>query len=97
LGPDTPLPYPDTLHHFHRKRRFGTIDRASVAGGQCPFVSGAGDDGGGKVVATINSTQARSVQIPGLTPGTTYTVQACALGGTTGQSDWSDPVSHMCM
>jgi hypothetical protein len=51
----------------------------------------------GKVVATINSTQARSVLIPGLTPGTTYTVQACALGGTTGQSDWSDPVSHMCM
>jgi hypothetical protein len=51
----------------------------------------------GKVVATINSTQARSVQIPGLTPGTIYTVQACALGGTTGQSDWSDPVSHMCI
>jgi len=51
----------------------------------------------GKVVATISSTQARSVVLPGLTPGTTYTVQACAIGGTTGQSDWSDPVSHMCM
>src|SRR5438067_13031037 len=27
----------------------------------------------------------------GLTPGKTYTVQARALGGLTGQSDWSDP------
>jgi len=51
----------------------------------------------GKVVATINSTQARSVVLPGLTPGTTYTMQACAIGGLTGQSDWSDPVAHMCM
>jgi hypothetical protein len=33
----------------------------------------------------------------GLTPGTIYTVQVRALGGSTGQSDWSDPSSHMCM
>jgi len=33
----------------------------------------------------------------GLTPGTTYTVQVRALGGSTGQSDWSDPSSHMAM
>jgi hypothetical protein len=33
----------------------------------------------------------------GLTPGTTYTVQVRALGGSTGQSDWSDPTSHMAM
>ena len=33
----------------------------------------------------------------GLTPGKTYTVQARALGGLTGQSDWSDPSSHMAM
>ena len=49
----------------------------------------------GKQVALVNSTQARSVVLPGLTPGVIYTVQACAIGGTTGQSDWSDPVSHM--
>jgi hypothetical protein len=30
-----------------------------------------------------------------VTPGTTYTVQFCALGGSTGQSDWSDPVTRM--
>jgi hypothetical protein len=33
----------------------------------------------------------------GLSPGKTYTVQVRALGGSTGQSDWSDPSSHMAM
>jgi hypothetical protein len=32
-----------------------------------------------------------------LTPGQTYTIQVRALGGSTGQSDWSDPSSHMAM
>lgn len=33
----------------------------------------------------------------GLTRGKDYTVQVRALGGATGQSDWSDPSSHMAM
>ena len=33
----------------------------------------------------------------GLTPGTIYTAQVRTLGGATGQSDWSDPSSHMAM
>jgi hypothetical protein len=33
----------------------------------------------------------------GLTPGVTYTAQVRCLGGATGQSDWSDPSSHMAM
>jgi hypothetical protein len=33
----------------------------------------------------------------GLTRGKDYTVQVRALGGSTGQSDWSDPSSHMAM
>ncbi len=41
-------------------------------------------------------TQSRMV-IPDLIPGTTYTLQARAIGGSTGYSDWSDPVSHMSM
>ena len=31
----------------------------------------------------------------GLTAGKNYTVQVRGLGGSTGQSDWSDPSSHM--
>jgi hypothetical protein len=42
-------------------------------------------------------TSSRSILIDGLTPGTTYNVQTRAVGGSTGYSDWSDPVSHMAM
>jgi Fibronectin type III domain len=42
-------------------------------------------------------TQARRIVLTGLTPGQTYTVQIRAVGGSTGYSDWSDPVSHMAM
>lgn len=31
----------------------------------------------------------------GLVPGTTYELQLRSVGGTTGYSDWSDPVSRM--
>jgi hypothetical protein len=51
----------------------------------------------GKELKTVDSTQARSVLITGLTPGVVYTLLARAVGGSTGYSDWSDPVSHMCM
>ena len=37
----------------------------------------------------------RRIAFTGLTPGVIYTVQVRALGGATGQSDWSDPSSHM--
>ncbi len=40
-------------------------------------------------------TQARRVELTALIPGTTYNVSARAVGGSTGYSDWSDPVSHM--
>jgi len=42
-------------------------------------------------------TQARGIVVGGLTPGSTYSVQARGIGGSTGYSDWSDPVSHMAM
>ncbi len=42
-------------------------------------------------------TTSRSMRIPGLTPGTAYAIRVRAVGGSTGYSDWSDPVVHMCM
>jgi hypothetical protein len=42
-------------------------------------------------------TQARRIVLQNLTPGTTYTVSARGVGGSTGYGDWSDPVSHMAM
>lgn len=52
---------------------------------------------GGAWTAAGMFTQARRIVIPGLTPGTTYTFRVRAIGGSTGYSDWSDPVSHMAM
>lgn len=42
-------------------------------------------------------TSARGMKIGGLTPGGMYTFQVRAIGGSTGYSDWSDPVSHMSL
>ncbi len=41
-------------------------------------------------------TSSRSITIAGLVPGTTYVFQVRAIGGSTGYSDWSNPVSRMC-
>lgn len=38
---------------------------------------------------------ARLMVLQPVTPGANYMVQFCALGGSTGQSAWSDPVSRM--
>ena len=40
-------------------------------------------------------TYSRSMTVNGLTPGSMYQVEARAVGGSTGYSDWSDAVSHM--
>ena len=42
-------------------------------------------------------TNSRSMTINGLTPGTTYMFQVRAIGGSTRYSDWSNPVSRMCV
>jgi hypothetical protein len=42
-------------------------------------------------------TKARTMILEDLTPGTLYTIQVRAIGGSTGYSDWSDPVSHMAL
>jgi hypothetical protein len=51
---------------------------------------------GGKTWAISGAyTQARRILLTSLTPGTTYMIQAQAIGGSTGQSNWSTPVSIM--
>jgi hypothetical protein len=39
--------------------------------------------------------QARRIVLANLVPGTTYMIQAQAIGGSTGQSNWGTPVSIM--
>jgi hypothetical protein len=40
-------------------------------------------------------TSSRMMTIAGLVPGSTYVFQVRAIGGSTGYSDWSNPVSRM--
>jgi hypothetical protein len=47
--------------------------------------------------ATMFSTRARRIILGNLVPGTMYNVQARAIGGCAGFSDWSDPVSHVAI
>lgn len=45
----------------------------------------------------VFSGDSQHILFNGLTPGKMYTIQIRCLGGSTGQSDWSDPVSHMAI
>jgi hypothetical protein len=42
-----------------------------------------------------NGFRERNIPVPGLTPGKTYDFRLQFYRGSTGQSDWSDVVSHM--
>lgn len=51
----------------------------------------------GDWMPSVFTGDSRHITFDGLTPGVVYTLQVRALGGATGQSDWSDPSSHMAM
>ena len=46
---------------------------------------------------SISFASSRKILFKGLTAGATYVMQLCAVGGSTGQSDWSEPVTKMSM
>jgi hypothetical protein len=42
-------------------------------------------------------TNSRRILTAGLTPGKIYVIRVRAMGGSSGQSDWSAPTSQMCL
>jgi hypothetical protein len=54
-------------------------------------------DEGSSWLPSVFTGDSQHIIFNGLTRGKDYTVQVRALGGATGQSDWSDPSSHMAM
>ena len=54
----------------------------------------ASPDGGKTWMDGVISTQARRIVIPGLTPGTVYAIRARGIGGSTGCSEWCQPMDH---
>jgi len=53
----------------------------------------ANGNGGWQDAGTF--TQARRIVLQNLTPGTVYNIRARGVGGSTGYSEWSDPVARM--
>jgi hypothetical protein len=51
----------------------------------------------GDWMPSVFTGDSQHIYFKGLTPGRNYTAQVRALGGSTGQSDWIDPSSHMAM
>ena len=52
---------------------------------------------GGTATVIVVGTNSRRMEFNGLTPGVLYTIELRATGGSTGFSDWSDPVQHRAL
>jgi hypothetical protein len=52
---------------------------------------------GGEFGPVISFASSRKILFTGLTAGVTYVLELCAIGGSTGQSDWTDPTTKMAM
>jgi hypothetical protein len=70
--------------------KVGKVKNTSVYEGRIKASSG-------DWLPSVFTGDSRHITFDGLTPGTSYTIQVRALGGSTGQSDWSDPSSHISM
>jgi hypothetical protein len=52
---------------------------------------------GGEFGPVVTFRSSRQILFEGLAAGTTYVMQLCGLGGSTGQSDWSEPVTKVAV
>lgn len=52
---------------------------------------------GGEFGPVITFKNARDIVFDGMIAGTTYVMQLCGLGGSTGQSNWSEPVTKISL
>ena len=90
-----PLPPPRVERIRNERSTQLLVDLAPVANAKSYEVQKMNGTGGWMPVGVF--TQARRIVLEGLNPGSTYSVQARAIGGATGYSDWCDPVSHMSL
>lgn len=75
--------------------RVGRVDNARAYELRYALIGPGGAPGAW--ITTLLFTSSRSMPVGGLTPGGNYLFQVRAVGGSTGYSDWSDPVSHMSL
>jgi len=72
-----------------------TVRGTSVLNGRMYQLQSSLDNGVTWTNAGVNCTGARRILLAPTTPGKTYLIQICALGGGTGQSAWSNPMGVM--
>ena len=72
-----------------------TVRGGSVLNGRMYQLQYSLDNGATWTNAGTNYTSARRMVLMPTTPGKVYVIEICALGGSTGQSAWSNPVSSM--
>jgi hypothetical protein len=72
-----------------------TVRGGAVLNGRMYQLQFSLDNGATWTNAGVNYTSARRMPLTPTTPGKTYLIQICALGGSTGQSAWSNPMSVM--
>jgi hypothetical protein len=94
-----PLANPSILDVYPGNSAELVVKVTSIARAKCYEVRmatvGSGNVQGSWQTAGL-FTAARSMKVSGLIPGTTYVFQVRAVGGSSGYSDWSNPVSRMC-
>jgi hypothetical protein len=90
----TPLPVPAILS-LQNLASTEVLLRLSPITNAKSYETQLSTDGGKTWVSGGISSKARRIVLKNLVPGTVYTVQARAIGGSTGQSGWSTPVPIM--
>ncbi len=91
----TPLEQPQFLHI--KNGGTGQLVASVSTVTNTSMCEGRAKTGAGDWMPSVHTGDSQHITFNGLTPGTTYTIEVRALGGLTGQSDWSDPSSHMSM
>jgi hypothetical protein len=89
-----PLDKPSILDIFNNVSGQLLVRGQGVLNGRVYLVE-TSTDGGVTWMEMGKFNGARRILLQPVMPGTTYMVRFCALGGSTGQSPWSDPVSRM--
>ena len=93
-SPSSPLDTPTILSATNNGTTQVMLRLSRVANARSYLIQLSTDNGKTWTLAGAFQ-KARSIVLTGFTPGTTYMIQAQAIGGSTGQSGWSTPVSIM--
>jgi hypothetical protein len=95
-----PLPKPASLKVNNSLSGKIVLKTATIRNARCYRAEYALVDADGTVGEWQDGgthTKAREITVDGLTPGALYALRVLAVGGSTGESEWSNAVSGRCM